>query len=62
MVPNIQVESNVLTVDKVERIQRQKIASLVGHVLQLTYTAILDALIHEEKLKRCNKPKTSSRH
>ena len=27
MVPNIQVESNVLTVDKVERVQRQKIAS-----------------------------------
>ena len=32
MVPNIQVESNVLAVDEVERIQRQKIASLVGHV------------------------------
>ena len=27
MVPNIQVESNVLTVDEVERVQRQKIAS-----------------------------------
>ena len=50
MVPNIQVESNILTVDEVERIQRQKIASLVGHVLQLTYAAMLDALIHEEKL------------
>ena len=32
MVPSIQVESNVLTVDGVETIQRQKIASLVGHV------------------------------
>ena len=54
MVPNIQVESNILTVDEVERIQRQKITSLVGHVFQLTYAAMLDALIHEEKLKRCN--------
>ena len=54
MVPNIQVESNELTVNEVERIQPQKIASLVGHVFQLTYAAMLDALIHEEKLKRCN--------
>ena len=57
MAPNIQVETNPtsqLTVDEVERIQRQKIGSLVGHVFQLTYAAMLDALIHEEKLKRCN--------
>ena len=54
MVPNIQVESNVLTVDEVERIQPQKIASFVGHVFQLTFAAMLDALIHEEKLKRHN--------
>ena len=50
MIPNIQVESNVLTVDEAEKIQRQKIDSLVGHVFQLFYAAILD----EEKLKRCN--------
>ena len=44
MVPNIQVESNVLTVDEVERNQRQKIASkkqgndpkrLLGKTIQL---------------------------
>ena len=40
--------------DEVERIQRQKIANLIGHVFQLTYAAMLDGLIHEEKLKRCN--------
>ena len=45
MVPNIQVESSptpLLTVDEVEQIQRQKIASLVGHVFQLTYAAMFD--------------------
>ena len=35
-------------------IQRQKIASLVGHVFQLTYAAMLDAMIQEEKINRCN--------
>ena len=28
--------------------------SLVGHVFQLTYAAMFDRLIHEEKLNRCN--------
>ena len=46
--------SPLLTVDEVEKIQRQKIASLVGHVFQLTYAAMLDTLIQEEKLNRCN--------
>ena len=57
MVPNVQVESTpkpLLTVDEVEQIQRQKIASLVGHVFQLTYAAMLDAMIQEEKINRCN--------
>ena len=54
MVPNIQIESNILTVDEVERIQRQRVANLIGHVFQLAYAAMLDALIHGEKLKRCN--------
>ena len=57
MVPNVQVESTpkpLLTVDELEQIQRQKIASLVGHVFQLTYAAMLDAMIQEEKINRCN--------
>ena len=54
MVPNILLKpTNSLTVDEVEKIQRQKIASLVGHVFQLTYAAMFDRLIHEEKLSRC---------
>ena len=56
-VPNMQVEATsgpLLTVDVVEKIQRKKIASLVGHVFQLTYAAMFDRLIHEEKLNRCN--------
>ena len=54
MVPNILLKpTNSLTVDEVENIQRQKIASLVGHVFQLTYAAMFDRLIHEEKLSRC---------
>ncbi|KAL9972140.1 hypothetical protein ACROYT_G018393 [Oculina patagonica] len=53
----MQVESSstpLLSVDEVEKIQRQKIASFVGHVFQLTYAAIFDELIHEEKVNRCN--------
>ena len=34
--------------------ERQKIASLVGHVFQLTYAAMFDTLIQEEKLNRCH--------
>ena len=57
MVPNIQVDLTpkpLLTVDEVQQIQRQKIASLVGHVFQLTYAAMFDSLIEEEKVNRCN--------
>ena len=53
----MQVESSAapqLTVDEVEKIQRQKIASLIGHVFQLTYAAMFETLIQEEKLHRCN--------
>ena len=35
MVPNIQIESSskpVLTVDEVEKVQRQQVANLIGHV------------------------------
>lgn len=53
MVPNIHVESSLgllLTVDKVEKIQRQKIASIIGHVFQLTYAAVFDTLIAKKSL------------
>ncbi|KAL9961205.1 hypothetical protein ACROYT_G030106 [Oculina patagonica] len=53
----LQVESTAkrqLTVDEVEEIQRKRIASIVGHVFQLTYAAYLDQLIHQVKVNRCN--------
>ena len=37
--PNMQVESStttLLTIDEVEKVQRQRIASFIGHVFQLT--------------------------
>lgn len=43
-----------LTVDEVEKVQRQRIASLVSHVFQLTYAAIFDFLIQKEKVNSCN--------
>ena len=48
----MQVESSatlLLTLDEVEKIQRQKIASRIVHVFQLTYAALFDTLIQEEK-------------
>ena len=56
MVPNIQIESSskpLLTVDEVEKVQRQRIARLIGHVFQLTYASMLDSLIQEAKVNRC---------
>ena len=53
----MQVESNTtlfLTVDEVEQVHRERAVSLIGHVFQLTYATILDALIQEEKVTRCN--------
>ena len=53
----MQVESSatpLLTVDEVEKVQRQRVASLIGHVFQLTYAATVDKLIQEEKLNRCH--------
>ena len=35
-------------------IQRQSIASLIGHTFQLTYANMVDELIQEEKLNRCH--------
>ncbi|KAJ7390874.1 hypothetical protein OS493_021768, partial [Desmophyllum pertusum] len=45
---------SLLTVDEVEKVQRQRVANLIGHVFQLTYAALFDALIHEEKRNQCN--------
>ena len=53
----MQVESTskpILTVDKNEQIQRKKVATIIGHVLQLTYAAVFDKLVQEEKVNRCH--------
>ena len=53
----INLHSNIkpqLTVDEVEKVQRQRITCLVGHVFQLTYATIFDALIQQERVNRCN--------
>ena len=44
----------MLTVDEVEKIQRKKVATIIGHVFQLTYTTFFDKLVQEEKLNRCH--------
>ena len=57
MVSNIHVDSRLgrlLTIDEVEQVQRQRIASLIGHIFQLTYANMVDELIQEEKLNRCH--------
>ena len=57
MVSNINVDSRLgllLTIDEVEQVQRQRIASLIGHIFQLTYANMVDELIQEEKLNRCH--------
>ena len=53
----MQVESStttLLTIDEVEKVQRQRIASFIGHVFQLTYAALIDKLIQQKKLNRFN--------
>ena len=44
----------MLTVDEVEQIQRKKVATIIGHVFQLTYAAFFDKLVQEEKVNRCH--------
>ena len=44
----------LLTVDEVEQIHRKKVATIIGHVFQLTYAAVFDKLIHQEKVNRCH--------
>ena len=46
MAPDMQVESSatpLLMVDEVEQVHRQRAVSLIGHVFQLTYAAILQS-------------------
>ena len=46
----MQVESSAtprLTIDKLEKVQRQRIASFIGHVFQLTYAAMIHKLVHQ---------------
>ena len=40
-----------LTVDEV---QRKRVACIISHVLQLTFSAVFDILICEEKVNRCD--------
>ena len=50
----MQVESTSnlkLTVDEVEKIQRNKVANIIEHVFQLTYAAFFDKLVQEEKIE-----------
>ena len=48
------ISKPMLTVDKVEQIQRKKVATLIEHVFQLTYAAFFDKLVEEEKVNRCH--------
>ena len=53
----MQVESTsklMLTVDEVEKIQHKKVATIIGHVFQLTYAAFFDKLVREERVNRCH--------
>ena len=53
----MQIESSftpLSTIDEVDKVQRQRIASFIGDVFQLTYAALIDKLIQQEKLNRCH--------
>ena len=43
----------LLTIDKVEKVQRQRIASFISYVFQLTYADMVHKLIQQEKLNHC---------
>ena len=54
---NIQVDSTAklqLTVNEVKQIHRKRVASIIGHVFQLTYAAICDKLIQEANVNHCD--------
>ena len=44
----------LLTIDEVEQIQRQRLVSLIAHVFQLAYAAMVGNLVHEEKMRNCD--------
>ena len=44
--------TTLLTIDEVEKVQQQRIASFISYVFQLTYADMVDKLIQQEKLKR----------
>ena len=48
------ISKPMLTVDEVDQIQRKKVATIIGHVFQLTYAAFFDKLVQEEKVNRCH--------
>ena len=53
----MQIESSstpLSTIDEVDKVQRQRIASCIGDVFQLTYAGLIDKLIQQEKLNRCH--------
>ena len=39
----------LLTIEEVEKVQRQRIASFIGLVFQLTYAALIDKLIQKKE-------------
>ena len=46
----MQVESSptpLLTIDEVEKVQPQRIASFIGHLFQLTYAAMIHKLVQQ---------------
>ena len=46
----MQVESSatpLLTINEEEKVQRQRIASFIGHVFQLTYAAMIHTLVQQ---------------
>ena len=53
----MQVESSatpLLTIDEVEKVQRQRIASFIGHVFQPNCAAMVDKIIQQQKLNHCH--------
>ena len=44
----------VLTMDKVQHIQRQQIVSLIAHVFRLAYATMVDSVVLEEKMRNCH--------
>ena len=57
MVPNVLLNSSkkaMLATDERERVEHKRVANLVDHVFQLTYTALCDKVVLAEKMNNCN--------